>query len=500
MTILLYVIALIVGGGIGAFITYWRVQNQQIDSLQAQQQVEAELRQSEAKFRSLVDSNLIGVYVANFSGTVFESNDAFLEMVSYDQADLQAGRLNWVDLTPAEYVPLDQQAIAEQKATGACNPFEKEYYRKDGSRVPVLFGCAVFDSDQQQSIGFVLDLTARKQAEATLRQSEAKLRRLIEANLIGVSVAQLHGQIFEANDVFLEMVGYTRDDLYTGRLNWAKMTPPEYLEIDRQATEEMEKIGTFAPFEKEYFRKDGSRVPVLLGHAIFDQTQQISIGFVLNLSDRKRAEAASVLEERNRIAREIHDTLAQAFTSIMVHLEAASYKFDTPETVRQCIETSYDLAHSGLAEARRSIAALRPHHLENHDLYNALCLSGRQTFAHSSTDLICDCQGKPYAILQDVEHHLLRIGQEALMNAYKYAKAEKVELYLKYEPGECVLQVKDDGVGFEPINASANRHFGLAGMTERAEQIGAKLTIQSTLGRGTNVTVAVKRELVHESS
>ncbi len=459
------------------------------------QQAVAALRRSEAKYKQLFEANPIGVVVAKFDGSISEANDAYLEMLGYTRDELHAGRVNWAEITFSKYIERDRRAIAQMRTTGACDPFEKEYHRKDGSLVPILLACAVLKDDPENTIGFMLDLTYRKQVEEALRQSEAKFRRLIEANLIGVSIAKFEGEIFEANDLFLEMVGYTREDLYAGRISWLKMTPPEYLEIDRQATENLRKTGVFTAFEKEYWRKDGSRVPVLIGHAAFDEVQEVSIGFVLDLSDRKRAEAASVLEERNRIAREIHDTLAQAFTSIMVHLEVASYKLETaPETARTCIETSYDLARSGLAEARQSISVLRSHYLENDTLYNALCLFGAQMFAHSPTQLVCKCQGERYSIQQAIEHNLLRIGQEALMNAAKYAKATKVEINLKYESKECILQVKDDGVGFELGAFALDRHFGLRGMSERGERIGAKLKIQTALGQGTDVTVVANRE------
>ncbi len=495
----LFAVALIVGGSMGVLLTRWQFQRQQDECLQTQRQSEAALRQSETKSRCLVDANLIGVYVADFNGTIYESNEAFLEMVGYSQADLQAGRLNWVDMTPPEYEGVDQQAIAEQKATGACKPFEKEYYHRSGSRVPVLFGCAVFEPTQGRSIGFVLDLTVRKQVEVALKQSEAKLRRLIEANLIGVTVAHRYGQIFEANDVFLDMVGYTREDLYAGRLDWTKLTPIEHVEVDRRATEELANTGTFTPFEKEYWRKDGSRIPVLIGHATFDESNQISIGFVLDLSDRKRAEAASVLEERSRMAREIHDTLAQAFTSILVHLEVASHKLKSdPAIVRQCVETSYELAQSGLAEARQSVAALRPHYLTKGDLYNALCLLGKNIFSHRSTQFVSRCQGERYGLQPEIEHHLLRIGQEALMNACKYANATLVELNLLYEPEQCSLRVQDNGVGFEPDRVDSDHHFGLSGMTERSHRIGAMLKVQTALGQGTEVRIVVRREAIDE--
>jgi PAS domain S-box-containing protein len=349
-----------------------------------------------------------------------------------------------------------------------------------------------------------------QQVEIALRQSEAKFRRFVESNVIGVYVADFNGAIFEANDAFLEMVGYTQDDLNANQMNWSKMTPAQYLQIDQQAIAEQKDGGVCRAFEKEYYCKDGSRIPVLFGCAVFDAAQQRSIGFVLDLSDRKQAEAASVLEERNRIAREIHDTLTQAFTSIAVHLDVASRKLAIDPAIAQgCIQTSYDLAQSGLAEARRSVAALRPLYLESGDLYSALCQLARQIFAHSSTHLICEQQGKRYPLLSESEHHLLRIGQEALMNACKYAKATEIQIDLRYEPAQCILQIKDNGIGFildasvssaSNIGGAAdNNGFGLLGMTERAERIGAHLTIQSAPSQGTEILILVNRESSHES-
>ncbi|MBW4659867.1 MAG: PAS domain-containing sensor histidine kinase [Drouetiella hepatica Uher 2000/2452] len=346
-------------------------------------------------------------------------------------------------------------------------------------------------------------LEESQQVEVALRQSEAKFRRFAESNVLGVYVADFNGAIFEANDAFLEMVGYTQDDLSANQMNWANMTPPQYVQLDQQAIAEQKTQGVCSAFEKEYYRKDGSRVPVLFGCAVFDAEQQRSIGFVLDLSDRKRAEAASVLEERNRIAREIHDTLAQAFTSIIVHLDVATRKLTIdPILAQECIQTSYDLAQSGLSEARRSVTALRPLYLEDGDLYNALCQLARQMFAHSPMQLVFNQEGTPYSLLPETEHHLLRIGQEALMNACKYAKATEIQLSLRYEPAQCVLQIKDNGIGFalDSVSDTVGSGFGLLGMTERAERIGAQLTIQSALSQGTEILVWVNQDMGHSGN
>ena len=127
-----------------------------------------------------------------------------------------------------------------------------------------------------------------------LQQREAKIRRLVEANIIGIFTYDLNGPIIEANDAFLRMVGYDRDDLVAGRLCWTDLTPPEWLERDqRMHVPQLETFGVIQPFEKEYFRKDGSRVPVLLGAANFGDQVGEGVAFVLDLTERKRAEQES---------------------------------------------------------------------------------------------------------------------------------------------------------------------------------------------------------------
>jgi CHASE2 domain-containing sensor protein len=216
---------------------------------------------------------------------------------------------------------------------------------------------------------------------------------------------------------------------------------------------------------------------------------------VRDFSDRKLAEEASILEERNRMAREIHDTLAQAFTGIIVHLEAAFLKTQTdPQTAQDCIRTGSELARFGLAEARRSVQALRPQLLEDGDLYTALHRLTVQLFSYSQTQILCEQHGEPYPLSLEVETNLLRIGQEALTNAAKYAKATEIQIDLVYEPTECILRIKDNGQGFAINRSLVNTGFGLLGMTERAERIGAYLTIQSAPGDGTEIVVSVNHE------
>lgn len=138
--------------------------------------VEEALREKESRIRRLVDSNIIGILFWDGQGAIREANDAFLAMVGYSHEDMVSGELRWTSLTPTEYAEADQQGLKEIQMTGSCAPYEKEYFRKDGTRVPVLIGATLLEGSSDQGIAFVLDLTERRQAEA-----ERQARQIAEA-------------------------------------------------------------------------------------------------------------------------------------------------------------------------------------------------------------------------------------------------------------------------------------------------------------------------------
>jgi len=140
----------------------------------------SDLQEREARIRRLVDSNIIGVVIWDFQGRIIDANQAFLDMVGHGQEDLVSGRLRWTELTPAEWRDADEQILAELKAVGTLQPREKEYLRKDGSRVPVLVARALFEWKPDEGVSFVIDMTDRKRAEERLRASE---QRFLDAQM-----------------------------------------------------------------------------------------------------------------------------------------------------------------------------------------------------------------------------------------------------------------------------------------------------------------------------
>ena len=137
-------------------------------------------------------------------------------------------------------------------------------------------------SGDREFIGAVTDITERK-------TTEDKIRRLVEANILGIFIANVEGEIVDANQAFLQMLQYGRQDLVSGRLRWTDLTPAELHERDERALKEELATGVFQPYEKEFFRKDGSRLPVLIGGALFQDANE-GVVFVLDLSEQKRTE------------------------------------------------------------------------------------------------------------------------------------------------------------------------------------------------------------------
>ncbi len=338
----------------------------------------------------------------------------------------------------------------------------------------------------------------RQQAEAAIRLSEAKFRRLVESNLIGAIVADLNGSILEANDAFLQLIGYTQEDVGSGKVNWFEMTPSEYAQIDRQAVEELQNQGVCSSYEKEFCCKDGSRVPVLIGYAVLQENQQSVIGFVLDLrqqraaalAERRQAEETSILEERNRIAREIHDTLAQVFTGVILQLETAKVVVANDLKVRAMIDTTYDLAREGLAEARRSVWALRPPLLDREGLGHTLQRLVNGLTTGTNLQVQCRVQSPSYPLPGDIETNLLRIVQEATINAIKHANASSISVKLTFDIQSIRLQVQDNGDGFN-LDLHNNLGFGLVGMRERVQNLGGQLIVNSNVGQGTEVIAIV---------
>jgi ligand-binding sensor domain-containing protein/two-component sensor histidine kinase len=199
----------------------------------------------------------------------------------------------------------------------------------------------------------------------------------------------------------------------------------------------------------------------------------------------------AVLAERNRIAREIHDTLAQGFVAVSVQLQIVGRMLSqSTDAARQHLDQAQELVRTGLEDARRAIWELRSQSTENHDLASQLLQTAERVAASSEIKTQVQVHGINRQLPASIENELLRIAQEAVINVVRHAAATHIEILLNYTPRSVRMTITDDGHGFA-AGSSADGHFGITGMKERAQQIGGSLTVTSSIGEGTQVQVEI---------
>ncbi|ACC83426.1 PAS domain S-box protein [Nostoc punctiforme] len=196
------------------------------------------LQNSEMRFSRLAESNIIGVIVTDIkNGSIMEANDAFLKMVGYTREDLSANQIKWREITPPEYLLLSERSVQEVKTTGVCKPFEKEYICKDGTRVPVLLGSVLVQETEETVIGFVVDLSERKQTEQILREKEERLRLANERFQLAASAVNcliydwnVEQDTVERTDGLTRILGYSLDIAEPTGNWWRELVHPEDLQ------------------------------------------------------------------------------------------------------------------------------------------------------------------------------------------------------------------------------------------------------------------------------
>ncbi|MBD0386065.1 MAG: PAS domain-containing protein, partial [Nostoc sp. C3-bin3] len=500
----------------------------------------SQLRKSESKMAQFLEAIPVGIGILDAAGRPYYANQRGIQLmgkgidpaVAPDQlAEVYQVYLAGTDQPyPTEELPIIR-ALRGERITA-----DNMEIHKNKATIPVeVWGTPIFDEQGNvvYAIAAFQDITQRKQAEqllanynrtlekqvaqrtAALQQSEAELRdvydelRLREQELrlitdalpAGISYIDAKQRHRFVNRTYEIWRSCSRDEIL-GKSIRELVDDLTYQMIEPYINQVL--AGQTTTYEAEIPLPSGKKYISATLIPDFDVNGQVIGFYALNtdiseqrnaaLRERKRAEAASILEERNRMAREIHDTLAQAFTGIILNVGAATQVLtDDLEATQAHLEIIDELAQTGLAEARRSVVALRPQLLEDGSLHSALYRLVAQMRSAADTVLIYEIKGTAYPMVAEVENNFLRIGQEALTNAIKYARAEEIRLELVYGDAECSLCIKDNGQGFGVGSIPSIGGFGLLGMSERAERIGAQLKIKSQPGQGTEIIVIVNR-------
>jgi PAS domain S-box-containing protein len=332
-----------------------------------------------------------------------------------------------------------------------------------------------------------------------LAEREAKVRRLVEANIIGIFIFDLEGRIVEANDAFLQMVGYDRDELVGARVRWTDLTPPEWRDRHARAAAELKRTGTVRPYEREYFRKDGSRMPALIGSAAFDEQQDQGVAFVLDLTERKRAEESlhkmqMELAHANRVAtmghltasitHEIKQPLAATVTNAQAALRWLGRRPPDLEEVRQALDRIEESGHRGgdIVARIRALIQKAPPRKDRLDLNAAIReviqLTRGEAVKNGVSVRAQLADGLPLihgdrVQLQQVVLNLIVNGVEAMSSASEGARDLLVSTG-KVDSGGVLVAVMDSGPGLG--SANLERLFD-AFYTTKAGGLGMGLSI-----------------------
>ena len=374
-----------------------------------------------------------------------------------------------------------------------------------------------------ENLAFALELAervalavdnARLYTEA--RDAEAKVRRLLDAGVVGVTVTD-DDRIVEANDHFLEMVGYTRAELDSGRLSWREMTPPEYAELDARATAEMAERGVCTPFEKEYIRPDGSRIPILFGAAALQRDPPLSICFILDLTERKRGEE----EWRAFIDATAHD-LRNPLTAVLGQTQLLQRRLrrdgdvdrDDAESRLAAIASSAgraaglidDLMDTARLQAGQPLE-LRQRTVDVIAMVRACAAEAQRVSPSHVVRLESETSSLP---VRADGSRIERVVRNMLDNAIKYSPAGGdvvVRAWREEDDDEnwAVVTIEDHGLGipasdlpyvFDRFRRGGNvqRHIagsgiGLTGAKQIVAQHGGTIAVQSAEGEGSTFTL-----------
>jgi PAS domain S-box-containing protein len=382
----------------------------------------------------------------------------------------------------------------------------------------------------------------RARAEERLRESERRLQKAIEIETVGVIFFDTAGEFTGANEAFARMSGFGREEMSSGEITLEDLTPPEWMGRSREAVAELKATGRTTPYEKEYFRKDGSRFWGLFAASMIGETEAVE--YVVDVSERKQAEEAlrqahDLLErrveertrdlrettaklrdevkeraaaearvrellrrlvtvqegERRRIARELHDTLGQQLAALRLSIEMIKAESEGRARLSEHIARTQGIFDGLNSDVDFLAWELRPAALDMLGLDAALRDFVREWSDHFRVE--ADYHGslpEGARLTPEVETNLYRILQEALQNVHKHAGATRVSVQLERRDGQVVLIVEDNGKGYDADAeeaAGTNKGMGVTNMGERAALVGGELEVESAPGAGATIYVRV---------
>ncbi len=438
---------------------------------------EEELVRAYDRLSKMTSSNVVGVIIADPSGRLLEVNDYYLDMIGYTRGDFNAGLIRWDSITPPEYAHTDQKAIEELRLFGRCTPYQKQYIKKDGSRVWVLLADVFLGGEQEEIFAIAINITDRKEAESALLQSEMKYRSLIEHSPDAIFI-NLDGRISFVNEACVTLFGAGNSSGLIGR-NIFEVFHPDYHDLIRSRVHRLRDLGeSVEPVEEKIIRLDGKSIDVEVTAAPFDYEGSNAIHVILrDITERKIlqrkieetlagleqtvAERTSALEKANRELESFSYSISHDLRAPLRHISGfiemlraeladssngnASHYIDVVDKAAKRMGMLID---DLLSFSRMGRAALQSQTVVMNELLNDVLDDFEDEF-HSRGIIVMKGD------LPDVkgDRAMLRVVLNNLIsNAVKFSSKNEtplLEFGFTYRDGEGFYFVKDNGTGFD---------------------------------------------------
>jgi PAS domain S-box-containing protein len=435
-----------------------------------------DLEEREARIRCLVEANVVGIVMFTLEGAITGANEAFLHMVQYSREDIASGHVRWTDLTPNEWRDRDERAVADLKASGIFQPFEKEYFRRDGSRVPALLGGALFEVGGDEGVAFVLDLSEQKRAEEALRRNEAYLseaQRLSQTGSFGWDVT--NGKIYWSQETF-RIFEYDPGTEPTLELVLDRTHPGDRSMVGELIDRVSDERKDF-DFEHRILMPDGSvKYLRVVGHpSTKDESGRFQyVGAVTDITERKLAEKA--LKEKEVSLHETQTELAHVSRVTTMGELAASIAHEVNQPLVGVL--------SNASASLRFLAGHSPNLVEAREAMRAIIRDGNR-----AADVVARMRAlfkkarlakEPININQAIEEVVLLTQGEARRN----------KVMLRAELSTNLPSVMADRVQIQQVvmNLILNGIQAMSGV-EDAERV---LVVRTQRGEGDEIRVAVQ--------
>jgi PAS domain S-box-containing protein len=469
---------------------------------------EEALRQSERRFRNYFEQGLIGMAVTSVDKRWLEVNDRLCEILGHSAEELR--QKTWIELTHPDDVEPNLR-LFQPLLAGEIEHFtlDKRYLKKDGSIVHATIHTRAFrkeDGMVDHIITLIEDVTARKQAEEAVRESEEKYQGVAEACPDAIVMSDWSGRVLFASRQTRGLLGLADADELVGRSVFDFVIDSDRPRLAENMSDLL-RAGVRRSTEYTGLRHDGTTVPTEVSSTVIRDAAgqpKAVMAVIRDITTRKKAQEALERErqslwrmlqagdhERQTISYEIHDGLAQYLAAATMQFQSHdALRENSPEKAKKAYETAVQLVRQSHAEARRLVSEVRPPIIDEIGLETGISHLVHEQRRHGGPQIQChsDVQfGRLPAIL---ENALYRIVQEALTNACKHSKSKKVEVTMTQEGQDVHLAVRDWGIGFD-LESVEKGHFGLEGIRQRVRLLGGRLTIESTPGSGTLVQVVM---------